>query len=63
MGRIKTKMIKRSTHDLLSKFPDKFSASFEENKITMKGLISVESKKIRNSIAGYITRIKHAAKQ
>ncbi len=62
MGRIKTKLIKRMTHELISKFPDKFTVSFNENKTAAKALLIGDSKKIRNSIAGYITRIKQAAK-
>ena len=57
MGRIKTKLVKRITHDLVSKHRDKFTTSYIENKIALNLLINYDSKKIRNMIAGYITRL------
>jgi len=55
MGRIKSKLVKRTAHNLL-KEENKFSKNFEENKTLIKGLHP--SKKIRNKIAGYVARIK-----
>lgn len=57
MGRIKTKLIKRITFDLLEKHGDKFKDNFEENKKIVENHLSASSKKIRNVIAGYITRL------
>ena len=55
MGRIKSKLVKRTAHNLL-KEENNFNDNFEENKKTIVGL--TPSKKIRNKIAGYITRLK-----
>ena len=55
MGRIKSKLIKRTGKNLL-KESDKFSDKFENNKNILKGVLPF--KKVRNQIAGYITRIK-----
>ena len=55
MGRIKPKLVKRTSHNLL-KEENKFSDKFEENKKLVSGLGT--SKKLRNQIAGYIARIK-----
>lgn len=55
MGRIKSKLVKRTTLGLL-KEENRFSDKFEENKEVLKGLIP--SKKVRNQIAGYIARRK-----
>ncbi len=55
MGRIKSKLVKRTSHALL-KEENKFTDNFEENKKLLQG--SILSKKIRNQIAGYITRVK-----
>ena len=57
MGRIKTRKIKAVTMDLLDEYPDAFSSSFEENKAKVSSLTTVESKKLRNIIAGYMTRL------
>tara|TARA_Y100000034_G_C6514533_1_gene221194 strand:- start:124 stop:306 length:183 start_codon:yes stop_codon:yes gene_type:complete len=54
MGRIKSKLIKRTGRNLLE--DDKFSSDFSENKKVLGDLMP--SKKIRNQVAGYITRKK-----
>ena len=55
MGRIKSKLVKRTSHSLL-KEENVFNQEFEENKKILKS--SMPSKKIRNQIAGYIARLK-----
>jgi len=58
MGRIKTKMIKRLTFELIKRHRDRFTTLFEENKkIVIEYLGADASKKIRNSVAGYVTRL------
>lgn len=60
MGRIKSKLVKR-TGEILMTEENKFSDSFENNKVILTG--TMPSKKIRNQIAGYITRkIKNSKK-
>ena len=54
MGRIKSKLVKRTGHNLL-KEENKFTGKFDDNKKLIRSLET--SKKIRNKIAGYITRI------
>ena len=55
MGRIKSKLVKRTAHNLL-KEENKFNKDFEANKKLIPNL--TPSKKIRNKIAGYLARIK-----
>jgi len=57
MGRIKTSFVKNIAKELIRKHPGKFSADFEKNKEVMVGFVDVNSKKIRNNIAGYITTL------
>ena len=57
MGRIKSKLVKRTSLALL-KEPNTFNSEFENNKELLKGL--TPSKKVRNKIAGYIVRKKRA---
>lgn len=57
MGRIKGTLIKRSTKDLLNVYSNKFSTDFDQNKKAVSGILPTLGKKLRNSIAGYITRI------
>ena len=57
MGRIKTMLIKRVTNELVNKHAGEFSDEFEKNKELVSGFASIPSKKLRNAIAGYVTRI------
>jgi small subunit ribosomal protein S17e len=56
MGRIKTQMIKRLTFQLLREYKPEAKTSFEENKFFVEQHLGVTSKKIRNTVAGYVTR-------
>ncbi len=59
MGRIKGTLVKRVTKSLLKQHNDKFSADFTANKKVLSSLMPTtkSQKKIRNSVAGYISRI------
>jgi small subunit ribosomal protein S17e len=57
MGRIKTAPIKRISIQLMRYHKEKFSSDFEENKKVTNELVDLESKKLRNIIAGYLTRM------
>lgn len=55
MGKIKTKIIKRTTENLIDReLP--FNSEFEHNKKILGR--SMPSKKMRNQIAGYMARLK-----
>ncbi len=58
MGRIKTQLIKRTTHELINKHGDKVLKTFDDNKKIVEKYTDVSSKKLRNVIAGYLTRLK-----
>lgn len=58
MGRVRTKYIKRTARKLIEKFPKKFTNNFEVNKATLNMIAEVQSKKIRNRVAGYITSLR-----
>ena len=58
MGRIKTRLLKRATLELLREHSDKIKDNFEENKRIVSRLLDVPSKKQRNVIAGYATRLR-----
>ena len=57
MGRIKTRAIKRVTHEIIEKHRERFNEDFENNKKVIDEVAEVQSKKIRNKIAGYLTRL------
>lgn len=53
---IKPKYVKQLGTVLLEQYPDAFNADFETNKESVETLTNVESKEVRNRIAGYVTR-------
>ena len=57
MGRIKTQLIKRISNELVSTHRSELKESFEDNKAVTSKLTDIKSKKLRNSIAGYISRL------
>ena len=57
MGRIKTQLIKRTTEHLLRDHAGQFSEDFNANKDAVNKFVSVSSAKLRNTIAGYVTRL------
>jgi small subunit ribosomal protein S17e len=56
LGNVRTEQIKRAAKELIRRFPDKFSNNFEANKRMVKALSQGTTTKVRNQIAGYITR-------
>jgi len=58
LGRIKTALVKRISKTLMERYSNLFTADFEHNKKIVDELTGSESKKIKDQIAGYITKIK-----
>ena len=58
---IKPKYIKQLGNVLLEQYPDSFNTDFETNKESVTALTTVESKGVRNRIAGYVTQKKAQA--
>lgn len=56
MGTVKPAYIKVIARELLKKYPEVFTRDFDENKRLVAELTNIQSKKIRNRVAGYITR-------
>ncbi|BDC35495.1 MAG: 30S ribosomal protein S17e [Candidatus Methanoliparum thermophilum] len=54
---VKTTMIKTLAEDLLERYNKEFTLDFENNKKKVEEFTDITSKKIRNMIAGRITRI------
>jgi small subunit ribosomal protein S17e len=63
VGRIKTKLTKRITFEIYRRHKDKLKEDFEENKGLIAEFVTIPSKKLRNTIAGYLTRIVKAKKE
>jgi len=60
MGRIKTALVRRITKELSKVHGESFTTDFTKNKEVISSVGNMPSKKIRNIVAGYATRIKRA---
>ena len=63
MGRIKTKLVKRIGDEIYNSFPEVFTENFEENKKRIVEVATFNSKKLRNVVVGYITKLVKKSKQ
>jgi small subunit ribosomal protein S17e len=57
---IKPAYVKKTARLLMERYPDAFGHDFEHNKDVVEELTDIESKGVRNRIAGYVTS-KHGA--
>jgi len=57
LGNVRSEKVKRIARELFTRYPEKFTADFEENKKLIATLANIPSKKLRNTIAGYVTRL------
>ena len=62
MGKVKTDQVKRTGKELMRRFPTKFTDNFDENKVSVDSLTKGTTTRVRNQIAGYITRTISLAK-
>ena len=53
---IKPDYVKKTGALLLERYPSAFNDDFEHNKRSVRALTNIESKGVRNRIAGYVTR-------
>jgi len=57
MGRIKTQQVKRITNELIKAHGKEFKNDFKENKKLLDKFVKIPSVKMKNVIAGYVTRL------
>jgi len=54
---VRTEQVKRIARELLNRYPNKFTADFENNKKLVEAYTNISSVKLRNRVAGYATRL------
>jgi len=57
MGKVRNETIKKFSRTIIEKYPDKFSQDFENNKKLLEEVADIQSKKLKNKIAGYVTTL------
>lgn len=62
MGRISTTLVKRTGKKLVQRHPEKFTTDFTFNKKAVIEVAEIHTKKLKNLVAGYVTRLKKNAR-
>jgi small subunit ribosomal protein S17e len=62
LGKVRTDAVKKISREMIKRYPDRFTTDFEENKKSLEPLLVIPSIRLRNRIAGYITRLVAIAK-
>jgi small subunit ribosomal protein S17e len=57
LGNVRPEKVKKIARELIRRYSDKFTTNFEENKRALSSIANIPSIRLRNSIAGYITRL------
>ena len=58
MGKVRIAAVKKISRELVAMYPDKFGKDYEANKKAMEPLVDARTKRLRNRLVGYITRLK-----
>ena len=57
MGRVRTKTTKRSARMIVEKYYSRLTSDFQTNKRVCEEVALIPTKRLRNKIAGYITKL------
>lgn len=57
LGKVRPEHVKNVARELIELYPGKFTTDFQTNKKVVESLAQIPSTKLRNRIAGYITRL------
>ncbi|MCC6047307.1 MAG: 30S ribosomal protein S17e [Desulfurococcaceae archaeon] len=63
MGKVYTSLVKRTARRLMELYPGEVSEDFTKNKELVSKYLDVRSKKLRNQVAGYLTRLVKLSKK
>ncbi len=58
MGKVRIAAVKKTARELVALHPDKFGVDYEVNKKAFEILVDARTKRLRNRIVGYVTRLK-----
>jgi len=58
LGKVRIAAVKKVARDMVARYPEKFNKDFEANKKALVLLVEARTKRMRNRVIGYITRLK-----
>lgn len=57
MGKVKSKTVKNAAAKIVEKFYSMLSDDFYHNKLVIRDVTQIQTKKLRNQVIGYVTRL------
>lgn len=57
MGKVRPEHVKKVARELIELYPDRFAAEFQANKKALEAVTQIYSSRLKNRVAGYITRL------
>ena len=58
MGKVRIAAVKKVARELVDLYPDRLTTNYESNKTVLADLVDAKTKRLRNRIVGYVTRLK-----
>ena len=58
VGKVRIAAVKKVARELLQRYPDKFTTNYESNKTVLANIVDAKTKRLRNRVVGYVTRLK-----
>ncbi|MGB9134846.1 MAG: 30S ribosomal protein S17e [Candidatus Bathyarchaeia archaeon] len=63
MGKVRPEHVKKVSRELIERYPERFTTDFQTNKKALGAVAQIYSPRLRNRVAGYITRLLAIAKK
>ena len=58
VGKVRIAAVKKVARELVERYPDKLTTDYEANKKVLADLVDAKTKRLRNRVVGYVTRLK-----
>ena len=58
MGKVRIAAVKKVARELVERYPNMLTTNYEANKKVLADLVDAKTKRLRNRVVGYVTRLK-----
>jgi small subunit ribosomal protein S17e len=58
VGKVRIAAVKKVAREVIAMYPDRFTTNYESNKVAMADVVDAKTKRLRNRVVGYVTRLK-----
>lgn len=57
MGRVRNSVVKKAAAKIISSYYSKLDNDFHQNRMVIRDVAEIQSKRLRNQVAGFVTRL------